>query len=162
MVAAGGSGAAVWRTESNAVTQATMLSVGVAIGALLVYACRPGGASDGNRTAGLVLGLVLLAGGAAGFVLTGRQVVVVDPVRRVVTTERSNRFGTKTSTFGFDEIAALGVQSVAGYNGVPSYCVTLRLHDGRRAALFVGFFGGQFSQRAMEERRRRLERYLDP
>ena len=55
----------------------------------------------------------------------------------------------------------MGVQTVAGYQGVPTFCVMIRLRSGKRAALFVGFFEGQYRRAAMEARARRLERYLD-
>lgn len=151
----------VWRTESNRTTQRVAVTAMVAVGALLVYACRPGSGEHG-RTAGLLLGVFLLLLGAGTGLFAGVYTVTVDPTARTIVAERRSRLGTKTEVVRFDDVARVGVQTLAGRSGgFPSYYVSLRRHDGRRVALFVGFFDGSFSRGAMEERCRRLERYLD-
>jgi hypothetical protein len=152
----------VWREESSRTSQTVYLALGTAVGVMLVYLCRPGTIDgDSNRRAGLLLGLLVLAICGWVFVAAGTQAVVVDPAQRVIRSERRNRFGTKIRVIGFDEIAAVGVQTVAGHHGdTPAWFVNVRLHDGKDVALFIGFFDGQFSRSAMEARRARIESYL--
>lgn len=152
---------AVWRTQSNSTMQRVVLTAMAAVGLLLVYACRPG-TGEHDRLPGLLLGLFLLGLALVGALFAGVHTVTVDPVARTIVAERRNRLGTRTVVVPFDDVARVGVQTVAGRSGgVPSYYVSVRRHRGTRVALFVGFFDGSFSRSAMEERCRRLERYLD-
>jgi len=153
----------VWRTESRRGDQTLAAGVGFAVGLVLAVGFRPGswgGGDHGNRVAGFLLGLLLCLIGGALLLLDTRQAVVVDPVDRVVRIESRSRFGSKVRKIGFDEIERVYVRALAGHHGgTPAY-VAARLRTGKDVAVFVGFYAGQFSRTATEERCRRLEGYL--
>lgn len=118
--------------------------------------------TGGNAPAGFLLGVLLLVIGVAGFLVIGKQTVVVDPAMRRITVEDSDLFGTKKRSIPFSDVVGVGI----GYLGKRSNYVTWyylapRLRDGKEYALFSpGRFYKGASDRSTVEGWRRLERCL--
>jgi thiamine transporter ThiT len=92
----------VWTSQSNSGKQ-TMLSVAcAAVGLILVISFRDFRGFGTNTMAGFLLGLLLLLIGVAGFLVSGKQTVIVDPKARRITIEDSNRFHTRKRLIPFE------------------------------------------------------------
>jgi hypothetical protein len=93
----------VWTSQSNPGKQ-TMLSVACAVvGLVLAIGFRNFSGFGTNVMAGFFLGVLLLLIGVVGFLVSGKQTVVIDPKARHISIEESNRFGTKKRIILFNE-----------------------------------------------------------
>lgn len=153
-----------WKSESSGAKQ-TALAIGcVVVGLILAVGFRTaGGGSSANSTAGMWLGVLLLAIGVPAFIMRGRQTIVVDPAIRRITVEDSTLFGAKKRTIPFSEISDIGI----GYlgkrsNWVMIYYLILKLHDGEEYPLFAPgrFYEGSSDRSIVESWRLRLQGYL--
>jgi hypothetical protein len=153
----------VWTSQSNSGKQ-TMLSVACAIAGLaLVYGFRNFSGLGSNTMAGFLLGVLLLFIGVAGFLLSGKQTVVVDPKAHHITIEDSNRFRTKKRLIPFSNIVGISI----GYLGKRSnyvtwYYLVLKLRSGEEYPLFSPgrFFEGGSDRSTVASWKQRLEEYL--
>ncbi len=94
-------------------------------------------------------------------IIGGKQVISVDPRRRLVALETISRFGTRTRLIPFNLIAETFVGELGDKEGGSvSYHVVLKLNDGKEVALFIGAFEGTFNRPAMEARCNRINEYL--
>jgi hypothetical protein len=132
----------VWTSQSNPGRQ-TLLSIGCAVvGLALMIGFRHFSGSDSNTLAGFLLGVLLLVIGVAGFLVSGKQTVVIDPNTRSITIEDSNRIRSKKRMIAFGNIAGISI----GYLGKKSNFVTwyyliLKLKNGEEYPLFSpGYF----------------------
>ena len=152
-----------WTSQNNP-TKQTLLSFGTFIvGLLLVVGFRDFALADGNALAGFLGGIFLLIMGAVGFLMSGKQTVVVDPRARRIVVEDTNRLRTKRRSIAFSDVVDIRI----GYLGKRSnyvnfYSLVLELKSGEEFPLFGPgqFHEGGSDRSAMEDRRRRLEEYL--
>jgi hypothetical protein len=153
----------LWKSQSNPGKQLA-LSIGCTfVGLILVYGFRSFGAGT-NSMAGFLLGLLLFFIGAAGILVSGKQIVTVDPHTKYITIEDKNRFGTKTRAIPFRDVVEVHI----GYTGkksnfVNSYHLVLRLRNGQEYPLFAPgrFFEGASNRAIVAGWKQRLEEYLN-
>jgi hypothetical protein len=150
----------LWKSESSSGKQWATALASVAAGLVLVVGFRDFRAAGNNALAGFLLGLLLLSIGLMGLLYSGKQVVLIDPVRRRITVEDSNVLGGKTRLIPFDAIDDIGI----GYLGKSSsyvrcYYLVLKLRSGESYALFAPgrFFAGASDRLIVEGWRQRLQ-----
>jgi hypothetical protein len=152
----------IWRTESNTLTQTATSVAAVVIGLALAIGFREfeGPGLTGSR-AGFLLGIILLALGAAVLLFSGKQVITVEAKSRRIIIEHLNRFRKSKKEIRFDEIADVYLGAVGDREGGRmSHHVVVKLNSGKEIALFKGFFEGSFSRPVMEARCKRLDKIL--
>ena len=148
-----------WRSESSPGKQTTAAVGCTVVGLILAYGFRDFSGSS-NALAGFLLGILLLVIGVAGFVVRGRQSVVVDPRMRDITIEDKNLFGTKRRKIRFIEIEGTGVGFLGKEsNRVTFYYVLLKLRNGEEYSLFAPgrFYQGATDRHMVESWRQKLE-----
>lgn len=153
-----------WKSQSSPGKQ-MMLSVACAgVGAILMIGFWGFDTINSNAGAGFLLGVLLLAIGVPGFLLAGKQTVLVDPRTHQIIVEDSNRFGTKRRSIPFRDIQDISV----GYLGkksnyVTSYYLTLRLRSGENYPLFAPgrFYEGSSERSTVASWKQRLEAYIN-
>jgi hypothetical protein len=152
-----------WESRSNPGKQKILSVVCTAVGMIVTIGCRKFGSIASDAGAGFLLGLLLLCIGVAGFLMSGEQTVIVDPEKRRITIEDSNRFSTKIRTIPFSDIVDISI----GYLGKKSNFVTwfylvLKLKSGEEYPLFSPgrFYEGGSDRATVESWKQRLERYL--
>jgi hypothetical protein len=153
----------VWTSQSNSGKQ-TMLSVACTmVGLVLVIGFRTFSGFGTNTMAGFLLGMLLLFIGIAGFLLSGKQTVVVDPKVRRISIEDSNRFRTKKRLIPFGNVIDISI----GYlgkrsNRVTWYYLVLKLRSGEEYPLLSPgrFFAGGSDRSTVASWKQRLEEYL--
>jgi hypothetical protein len=153
----------LWTSQSKSGKQ-ILLSVGCAVvGLVLMIGFRDFRGSGTNAMAGFLLGALLLLVGVAGFLLGGKQTVVVDPKARRITIEESSRFRTKKRSIPFSDIDDISI----GYLGKRSnyvtwYYLVLRLSSGEEYPLFAPgrFFKGGSDKSIVATWKQRREEYL--
>lgn len=153
----------VWRSESAAGKQTALAVACVLVGLVLAIGFRNFQGAGSNALAGFLLGLLLLAIGAAGFFTGGKQTITIDPDRRLVVVEDQGSFGTKRRTILFRDIADIGIGFLGKRsNGVTFYYLDLRLKGGSRYPLFAPgrFFPGSSDRTTVEGWRQRLQQYI--
>jgi hypothetical protein len=153
----------LWTSQSNAGKQILLSAACAVVGLVLVIGFRDFRGFGANATAGFLLGILLLLVGVAGLLAAGRQTVVVDPKRRFITVEDSNRFRTKKRLIRFSDIVGISI----GYLGKRSNYVTwhylvLRLRSGEDYSLFAPgrFYKGGADKSIVASWKQRLEEYL--
>jgi hypothetical protein len=153
----------LWISQSNSGKQVLLSVACVVVGMVLVIGFRDFRGSGTNAMAGFLLGVLLLFIGAAAFLASGKQTVVVDPGARCITIEDSNRFRSKTRLIPFGDIVRVGI----GYLGKRSnfvtwYYLVLRLKNGEEYPLFAPgrFFEGGSEKSIVASWKQRLEEYL--
>lgn len=134
-----------------------------AVGLALLIGFRDFSGSGSNAMAGFLLGALLLTIAVAGFLASGKQTVIVDPGTRRITVEDTNRFGTKSRSIPFSEVAGISI----GYLGKRSnyvtwYYLVLKLRSGGDYSLFAPgrFFAGGSDRHTVAGWKQRLEEYL--
>jgi hypothetical protein len=153
----------VWTSQSNPGKQ-TMLSVVCAVvGLVLAIGFRNFSGFSTNVQAGFFLGVLLLLIGVVGFLVSGKQTVVIDPKARRITIEESNRFGTKKRIILFSDVIGVSI----GYLGKRSnfvtwYYLVLGLKNGENYPLFSPgrYFEGGSDRAIVTSWKKRLEDYL--
>jgi hypothetical protein len=152
-----------WKMQSRR-GQQTALAIGsIVVGLVLMVGFRHYH-GDSNMLAGFLLGVLLLVIGAAGFLVSGTQTVVVDPVlRRIVVEDKTVLSGAKRREIAFGEVTGISI----GYLGkksnfVQTYYLVLKLTNGQEYSLFAPgrFFPGASSRTTVEGWRQRLQGYL--
>ena len=153
----------LWTSQSNPGKQIALSVACALVGLALVIGFRDFRGSGTNALAGFLLGALLLIIGVAGFLVGGKQTVVVDPKARRITIEDSNRFGTKKRSIPFSDVVGIGI----GYLGKRSnyvewYYLVLRLRSGEEYPLFSPgrFFEGGSDESTVVSWKQRLEEYL--
>jgi hypothetical protein len=152
-----------WKSQSSPGKQ-LMLSIAVAmVGIILMIGFRGFESLNSNAGAGFLLGVLLVFIGIPGFLLCGRQTVLVDPQARQIIVEDSNRFGTKRRSISFGEIEDIDI----GYLGkksnyVTCYYLALKLRNGESYPLFAPgrFYEGSSERSIVANWKRRIETYL--
>lgn len=150
-----------WVERSSTRAQLGLAVALTVVGAVLVVAAR--GADGANATAGLLLGILLIAIGAVGALATGEQTVTVDPGTRTITVDDVSRLRARRTVVSFDEIREIRIGFVGKHSsGVTFHHLSLALTGGGRFTLFAPgrFFPGGSSRAAAERRRERLEAML--
>lgn len=153
----------LWTSQSNSGKQILLSVACAAVGLVLVIGFRDFRGSGTNAMAGFLLGVLLLLIGVAGFLVSGKQTVVVDPKARRITIEESSRFRTKKRSIPFSDIVDISI----GYLGKRSnyvawYYLVLRLRSGEEYPLFAPgrFFEGGSDKSIVAGWKQRLEQYL--
>lgn len=153
----------VWTSESNPHKQTAASVACAVVGLVLMIGFRDFGHVATNTIAGFLLGLLLLLIGVAGFLVSGRQTVVVDPKARRITIEDANRFRTKKRSIPFSDITGISI----GYLGkrstyVTRYYLILTLRNGQNYSLFAPgqFYEGSSDRSVVMGWKKRLEDYL--
>jgi hypothetical protein len=153
----------LWKSQSNPGKQKILSLACTAVGLVLAIGFRDFGGFGTNSMAGFFLGLLLLLIGVPGFLLCGKQTVIVDPKTRHITIEDSNLLHTKRRSIPFSDIAGVTI----GYLGKKSSYVTwyylmLKLGSGEDYPLFAPgrFFEGGSSRSTVAGWKQRLEGYL--
>jgi hypothetical protein len=153
----------VWTSHSNSGKQ-TMLSEACAlIGLVMVIGFRDFGGWGSNSLAGFLLGVLLLVIGVAGFLVSGKQTVVIDPSDRSITIEDSNRFHTKKRWIPFSDVVGINIGFLGKKsNYVMWYYLVLRLRSGEEYPLFAPgrFYEGGSDRSTVVSWKQRLEEYL--
>ncbi len=153
----------VWTSQSNPGKQ-TMLSVACAlVGLALTIGFRNFSGFSTNIMAGFFLGVLLLLIGVVGFLVSGKQTVVINPKARRIIIEESNRFGTKKRIILFSDVVGVSM----GYLGKTSnfvtwYYLVLGLKNGEKYSLFSPgrYFEGGSDRAIVASWKQRLEDYL--
>ena len=104
------------------------------------------------------MGLLLLLTGVGGFLVSGKQTVIVDPKTRLITIEDSNRFHTKRRSIPFSKVVGISIGYLGkGSNYVTWYYLVLKLRNGKDYQLFAPgpFFAGASDRGTVEGWRRR-------
>jgi len=134
------------------------------VGLVLLAGFRDFSAWSSNSAAGFGLGVLLFVLGLAGWLVSGRQTVQVDGMRRQVVIIDNTRFGTKTRIILFDDIVDVRI----GYLGKKSnlvayYYLILKLKSGEAYPLFAPgrFYKGTSDTSTVMEWKRCLEAYLN-
>ena len=137
----------LWKSQSNYGKQSVLSVACSVLGLFLVTAFRDFRGSGTNAMAGFALGALLLSIGVLGFLVCGKQTVVVDPRARRI-----------TDAVVDVSVGYLGKKS----NFVTWYYLVLRLRNGEECPLFSPgrFFEGASDRSTVEGWRRRLEEYL--
>lgn len=153
----------LWKSQSNPGKQLVLSVACAAVGLVLAIGFRDFGSLGSNAMAGFLLGLLLLLIGVPGFLLSGKQTVIVDPKTRCITIEDSNRLRTKKRSIPFSEIVNVSI----GYLGKRSnyvmwYYLVLKLKSGEDYPLFAPglFFEGGSDKSIVTSWKQRLEGYL--
>lgn len=153
----------LWKSQSNPGKQMVLSVACAAVGMILAIGFRDFGNLGSNAMAGFLLGLLLLLIGIPGFLLSGKQTVIVDPKTRCITIEDSNRLRTKKRSIPFSEIVHVSI----GYLGKRSnyvtwYYLVLKLRSGEDYPLFAPgrFFEGGSDRSIVTGWKQRLEGYL--
>lgn len=153
----------LWTSQSNSGKQILLSVACAAVGLILVIGFRDFRGSGTNAMAGFLVGVLLLLIGVAGFLVSGKQTVVVDPKARRITIEDSNRLRPKKRSIPFSDIAGISI----GYlgkrsNHVAWYYLVLRLRSGEEYPLFAPgrFFEGGSDKSIVTSWKQRLEKYL--
>jgi hypothetical protein len=153
----------VWKSQSNPGKQTMLLVACTMVGLVLVIGFRDFSGFGSNSMAGFLLGLLLLLIGVAGFLVNGKQIVVVDPKTRRITVEDSNRFRTKRRSILFSDVVGISI----GYLGKKSnyvtwYYLVLKLRSGEEYPLFAPgrFFEGGSDRSTVAGWKQRLEEYI--
>ncbi len=152
---------AVWTTESNPGTQAMWCVLGLVVGAFMVYVSRSPGLERVTSLSALLLGCLVVVVAMVTLVKGGKQVISIDPRRRLVEIQTHSRFGSQKRVIPFRQIVRVELGEHGDREGGSiSYHVLLILKDGKEVALFVGAFDGIWDRQAMDTRRARLVEYL--
>lgn len=127
-----------WMAYSNPRKQITLSVVCALVGCVLMSGFRGATMTNPNAYAGFYLGVLLLFIGAASFLVSGRQKVVIDPATRLIEIEDVNYLGTKSRTIPFSDINEINI----GYLGKQSnfvtwYYLALKLKSGETYPLFA-------------------------
>jgi hypothetical protein len=153
----------LWQSQSNPGKQAILSVACAAAGLILVIGFRDFGGFGTNTMAGFLLGLLLLLIGIPGFLLSGKQTIIVDPQTRRIIIEDSNRFQTKKRSIPFNDIAGVSI----GYLGkrsnyVTCYYLVLKLRSGEDYSLFAPgrCFEGASDKSTVTGWKQRLEEYI--
>jgi hypothetical protein len=97
----------------------------------------------------------------ATLVIGGKQVISVDPSRRIVEIKTCSRLGTKTRLIPFSLISNVSIGELGDQEGGSiSYYVVAKLKTGKEIALFLGAFDGRYERHMADARRRRLDEYI--
>jgi len=151
----------VWITESSQGVQAARGVVGAIVGSAFIFGSRIQSLEHTASTAILFLGLLIFVISLATLVIGGKQIISVDPRRRLVEIQAISRFGTKRCLIAFSQISDVSLGELGDKEGGSiSYHVVLNLKDGKEVALFVGAFEGTYERHVMDSRRRRLSEYI--
>jgi hypothetical protein len=153
----------VWTSRSNSGKQIIWSAVCAAVGLVLVVRLRNFSGLWSNATAGFLLGALLLFIGGAGFLLSGRQTVVVDPRSRCITITDTNRFFTKKRFIPFSNVVDIHLGYIGKRsNFVTWYYLVLTLRSGEEYPLFSPgrFFEGGLDRSIVMSWQQRLEEYL--
>jgi hypothetical protein len=151
----------VWITESSQGMQAAFGVVGAMVGGASIFGSRIQSLEQTTSTSTLFLGFLILVISLATLVIGGKQIVSVDPRRRLVEIQTISRFGTKRQLIAFSQISDVSLGELGDKEGGSiSYHVVLNLKDGKEVAIFVGAFEGIYERNVMDGRRHRLNEYL--
>ena len=153
----------MWIAHSNPGKQSVLSVVCSLVGVILAIGFRDFSVSGTNAMAGFLLGVMLLLIGVAGILMSGKQTVAVDPKARRISIEESNRFGTKTRSIPFSEVASISIGSVGKRsNYVMWYYLVLKLKSGEEYPLFSPgrFYEGGSDRLTVAGWKQRLETYL--
>lgn len=153
-----------WTSESQPGRQLAAAVLSTVVGLVLTAGFHDfSGPGMTNAKAGFLLGVLLLAIGVLGFLVQGRQTVVVDPAPKRITVEDRTVFGTKRRSIRFDDIVHIGI----GYLGkrstsVTYYYLVLKLRSGEEYSLFEPgrFYEGSSDRSVVEGWKMRLENYI--
>src|SRR5512133_3183581 len=99
----------VWTSPSYSGKQAMLSAACAIVGLVLGFGFRDFGDWGSNTLAGFLLGVLLLVIGAAGFLVSGKQTVIIDPGARSITIEDSNRFHTKKRLIPFGDVVGISI-----------------------------------------------------
>ena len=150
-----------WKFESNPGKQLALSLACIAVGTVLAVGFRHfDGSGMTHSLAGFLCGLLLLLIGIPGFLLTGKQTIVIDPRHRRIVVEDRNRFGAKKRVIHFSEVTDTSLGYVGKKsNFVDFYYIVLELKHGEKYPLFSPgrFHEGGSDRSEMESRRQRLE-----
>jgi hypothetical protein len=153
----------VWTSHSNPGRQ-TVLSIGCAlVGLALMIGFRHFSGSDSNTLAGFLLGALLLVIGVASFLVSGKQIIVIDPNTRSITIEDSNHFRTQKRSIPFSDVVGINIGALGKRsNFVMQYYLVLKLQSGENYPLFSPglFFEGASDRSIVAEWKQRLEMYF--
>jgi hypothetical protein len=153
----------VWTSHSNSGKQ-TVLSLACAmVGVVMVIGFRDFEGWGSNSLAGFLLGVLLLVIGVSGFLVSGKQTVVIDRGARSISIEDSNRFRTKNRLIPFSDIVDISIGFLGKKsNYVTWYYLVLKLRSGEEYPLFAPgrFFEGGSDRSTVVSWKQRLEEYL--
>ena len=152
-----------WKIESSPGKQAVLGWIILAIGLILAIGFSNFDSSGmTNSLAGFLLGLLLMFIGIVALWMRGKRSIVVDPEARGIVIEDSGRLGHEKRSISFEEVGEVYVDSLGDREGGSiSYDVVLKLKMGENVSLFrPAYFEGTWDRSIMENRRRRLEEYL--
>ena len=145
-----------------------LIAAGVAVvcavvGLALMSGFRHFDSAGSDAFAGFLLGVLLLVIAIAGFLVSGRQKVSVDPAARLITIEDSRYIRHKERSILFDDITHVGIGFLGKRsNFVTWYYLVLKPSSGEEYPLFAPgrFFARGPDRATVVGWQRRLEGYL--
>ena len=152
-----------WVSESSPVKQTVLAAVCAVVGLALMFGFRHFGSAGSDAFAGFLLGVLLLVIAVAGFLVSGRQKVTVDPAARLITVEDATYIRHKERSIRFDDITHVGIGFLGKRsNFVTWYYLVLKLSSGEEYSLFAPgrFYQGGSDRSTVAGWQRRLEGYL--
>lgn len=153
-----------WISHSNPGKQYLLSVASTLVGLILLAGFHDYRATGTNAMAGFFLGMLLAVIGVAGFLVTGKQSVVVDPKTRHITIEDSSLFSTRKRSILFSDIAGISIGFLGKKsNYVTWYYLVLKLSDGENYSLFAPgrFFAGGSDRSIVMGWQQRLQNYID-
>jgi hypothetical protein len=151
----------VWITESSQGVQTLYGIVGVIVGGVFILGSRIQGLEKMTSNSALLLGLIIFVISLAVLVIGGKQIILVDPRRKLVELQTISRLGTKKRLIPFSQISDVSIAELGDQEGGSiSFHVVLKLKDRKEVALFLGAFEGSYDKQMMEAHCHRLNEYL--
>lgn len=153
----------IWTIESNPTKQLIVVIGILIVGIILAAGFRNfTGPGLSNSLAGFLLGVLLIVIGIADIFSHGKQNITIDPHARMMRIVDTNLFSHKERIIGFSEITGTGISHIGDIaDGAATFYVQLSLRDGSKYPLFFpAYYDGRHDRSVAENRRRRLDEYL--
>jgi len=153
-----------WKIESSPIKQLIMTIAIIIAGIVLMYGFRNYDASGfTNSLAGFLLGVLLLLIGVPGLLAISKETITVFPKERKILIENNNLFRKNIRNIFFNEIESIHLSTLGNKtDGSRSYYLVLELRSGKSFPLFFpAYYTGRFNRAIAEDRRRRLENYIN-
>ncbi len=151
----------IWKSENNPNKQIAISLIFTIVGLLLIILCRNFiNSVSAGEMAGFALGILVFFISGYYLLVSGKQVVIIDPNKRCITIENNNRFGFKTRVIEFQNIINVRIGWIGRKTTFYYYFLLLKLKDGKDYPLFNQYYHGSFDRTTVESWKVKLENYL--
>jgi hypothetical protein len=151
----------IWRSENSPNKQTAISLIFTIIGLILIVLCRDFiNSGSAGETAGFALGILVFFVSGYYILVSGKQVVIIDPNKRCIIVEDNNRFGSKARVIEFQNIADVRIGWIGKKTTFYYYFLLLKLKNGENYPLFNQYYPGSFDRTTVESWKTKLENYL--